>query len=556
MINLLPLLTFAAEKAQENFVRKTPRIAEVQEKFLFNLLREYQDTELGRYYQLHDIATIEQFQQRVPVLSYTDYIAYVERIAAGEKNMLTPDPVVYLNKTSGSTGKQKLIPVTRRFQNILGWANLTSIGFLSKALRSRGTKFGPGLVINQASEPDITPGGIEYGCAGPGVLRMNKFLFQQVFVHPFEALKPTDTLTRSYLCLLFALNCATAAIAGNFPMVILQACKILEDYAEDLIHDLQTGTLASWLQLDSPLRISLEAQHYAAPKRAAQLQDILQSEGKLTPISVWPNLAFYGTARGGTTDFYLERFPEYFGNTPGFGFVFSTAEGTFSMYPDVNVDGSVLAIETGFFEFVPPQEWESAHPKTVLAQDVKVGELYRILMTNHSGFYRYDIGDVFEVVGFYEQTPLIVFRYRRGGILSSVTEKTTEYHATKVMQMLQQQFDVTLEDFCLTLSDNEFPARYLVNIELASGHYLSDPQGFIQRFDRLLKEIQSHYELKRQNLIPPPRLRIMAPGSFDVIRQRQIERGIPEYQLKFPHISEDRNFTSGMHTIQEFQLEH
>ncbi|MEM8602856.1 MAG: GH3 auxin-responsive promoter family protein, partial [Cyanobacteria bacterium P01_H01_bin.121] len=271
--------------------------------------------------------------------------------------------------------------------------------------------------------------------------------------------------------------------------------------------------------------------------------------------TAWPTLAFYGTARGGTTDFYLERFPEYFGDTPGFGFLFTTAEGTFSIYPDLNTNDSVLAVETGFFEFIPMAEWEAEHPKTLLAHEVEAGQLYRILMTNYSGFYRYDIGDVFEVVGFYNQAPLLVFRYRQGGLLSSVTEKTTEHHATQVMQSLQQQFGVLLEDFCLTLSDNEFPARYLVNIELPPGQTLSDPQAFIQCFDQHLKAIQAHYDVKRDNLIPPPCLRIMQPGSFDLIRQRQIEKGIPEYQLKFPHISEDRDFTAGLTAIQEVPMQ-
>ncbi|MDN8705136.1 GH3 auxin-responsive promoter family protein, partial [Staphylococcus aureus] len=76
--------------------------------------------------------------------------------------------------------------------------------------------------------------------------------------------------------------------------------------------------------------------------------------------------------------------------------------------------------------------------------EVKPGERYRILLTNYSGFYRYDIGDVVEVLGFYEQTPLIVFRYRRGGLLSSTSEKTTEFHVTQVMQALQQEFGLLL----------------------------------------------------------------------------------------------------------------
>ncbi|GAA6621233.1 GH3 auxin-responsive promoter family protein [Scytonema sp. NUACC26] len=53
------------------------------------------------------------------------------------------------------------------------------------------------------------------------------------------------------------------------------------------------------------------------------------------------------------------------------------------------------------------------------------------LLVNYSGFYRYDIGDVMEVLGFYEQTPLIVFRYRQGGLLSAINKKTTEFHVTQ-----------------------------------------------------------------------------------------------------------------------------
>lgn len=554
MPNLLPILTYVAEQARENFAKKTNRVFEVQEKFLFRLLRDYQNTELGLQYHLKDIKSIEQFQQQIPILPYTGYMPYVDRIAAGEKNILTPDPVVFLNRTSGSTSKQKLIPVTRRFQNIMGFANLTSIGFLSQGLRSRGLKFGKGIATNPAAKPELTSGGIKYGSAASGVLHMGAFFYQQLFVQPFDALKVKDTSTRCYLCLLFALKNPPTGFVGNFPMVILLICKFLEDYAEDLIKDIETGKIASWLQLPPEIRSSLEAKLYPEPNRASELREILKSEGKLTPILAWPSLAFYGTARGGTSDFYLERFPEYFGNIPGFGFVFSSAEGTFSIYPDLNTDGSILAIETGFFEFVPREEWEKEHPKTLLPQEVKIGEFYRLLVTNHSGFYRYDIGDIFEVVGFYEQAPLLVFRYRRGGLLSSTTEKTTEYHVTKVMQILQQKFEVILEDFCITLSNNEVPARYLVNIELASGYSLNSPQDFIQSFDRLLKEINNYYDVKREVFIPPPQLRIMKPGSFDLIRQRYIEKGIPPYQLKFPHLSEDRNFMAGLTALEEIQL--
>ncbi|PPT09966.1 plant auxin-responsive GH3-like protein [Geitlerinema sp. FC II] len=553
-MDFLPILTFAADRARKNFNKKVRQQSAVQEKLLFDLLKRYQNTELGKQYRLADIETIEQFKDRIPVLDYTAYEPYIRRIAEGEPNVLTSDPVVYLNRTSGSTGKQKLIPVTKRFQNILGWANLVSLGFLTHGLRKRGKKLGKNIVLNALEAPKYTRGGIEYGSAGPGVLKMGSFFYKQLFVHPLDTFKPKDYFARSYTALLFSLKGSPTSIGSNFPMVILQLCNWLEEYADALIEDIETGSIAPWLKLEPELRASLEAQLFPDRDRADRLRSILKTEGRLLPRLVWPELACYTTARGGTSDFYLQRFPEYFGDIPGFGAVFASAEGTFSIYPDLDTDGSVLAVETGFFEFVPPDEWENEHPKTLRPSEVKVGEYYRLLVTNHSGFYRYDIGDVFQVVGFYEEAPLIVFRYRRGGLLSSTTEKTTEYHVTKTMQILQDKFAIRFEDFCVTLSDNEFPARYLVNVELAPGYRLDDAESFIDAFDRVLKDVHSYYEIKRDMSVPPPRLQILKPGSFEIVRQRQVERGIPAYQLKFPHISEDRAIVSGLEVDRVVQL--
>ncbi|MBD2040422.1 GH3 auxin-responsive promoter family protein [Microcoleus sp. FACHB-672] len=552
---MLPILSAVAKRAKANFVCKTGKTDAVQEKCLRSVLLAHRDTELGRKYQLGEIKTIEQFRERIPILPYSSYEPLMERIAKGEQNILTVEPVVYLTLTSGSTGKKKLIPTTRQSQNIVRQATLTSMGFLIEALESQKLRFGKLLVTNSVQRWGRTEGGIDFGPASAGVLRMDNRLYKQFFAHPYEALQVADSPARHYICLLFALrDPLMRGMIANFPMLILRTCNYLEKFAEELIQDIEKGTISSRLELEPEIRVQLEQQWSANPNRARQLREILKSEGRLTPKLAWPDISFVANARGGTSDFYFERFPTYFENTPIFGAVFSSAEGMFSIYPDVNTDGSVLALESGFFEFIPEDQWDEEHPKTLLATEVKAGQRYRILTTNYGGFYRYDIGDVIEVVGFYETTPLIVFRYRRAGQISSTTEKTTEAHATQVMKALQQEFRIPLEDFCITLSDNDFPARYLINIELAAGYQLDNPQAFLQTCDRKLQEVNTHYEISRKDPIPPPRLRILAPGSFGIVRQRQIEKGIPDSQLKFPHISEDRQFLAGLVIEREIQM--
>jgi hypothetical protein len=555
MTNFLPALTAVARMIKANFIWKTHRVVEVQEQFLRRLILHHQKTVIGQNYQLNEIKTVAQFQERIPILPYASYETYLDRIARGEHNVLTSDPVVYLTLTSGSTGKKKLIPTTRRSQNIVQRATLTSIGFLSDALRQQGQEFGKLLLTNSTQLWGQTPGGIQYGPASAGVLRMDHRLYQQFFANPYLTLQVSDTLARQYVCLLFALGePAMRGMLANFPMLILQTCTYLEEYAEDLIQDLDKGTLAPWLNLEPEVRAKLERCCSAKPERAAQLRQILKAKGRLTPQLAWSKLAFIAAARGGTSDFYFERFPTYFGDIPSWGAVYSSAEGMFSIYHKLNEDSSILAIESGFFEFIPKEQWHVEQPKTLLPSEVKVGEQYRILITSYGGFYRYDIGDVVEVVGFYNQAPLIVFRHRQGGLISSTTEKTTESHVTQVMQTLQRDFVLTLEDFCITLSETEFPARYLVNIELTSGVKLHNPHAFLKSFDDKLQATNTHYGISRQAVIPPPRLRILRHGSFSLLRQRQVQKGIPASQLKFPHITEDRSFLDGLAVEQEVDL--
>lgn len=552
---LLPLLTTYAAYAKRKLIGKTRRIVQAQEQFLLELLRAHQHTELGRQFGLSQIRSIEQFREQVPIWPYERYEPYCDRIGRGESNVLNPDPVVYISFTSGSTGRKKHIPVTRRYQRTLRRADIAGLGFAVAGLHQRGLQYGQSMITNSVRIEGCTEGGIEYGPVSVGSIRMGRSLFEHNFAHPFEALEIADTDARHYVCLLFALkNVQLRGLIANFPMLLLRTCGYLEQFAESLIDDLESGSIAAHLSIEPEIRAYLERRWQADPERAANLREIYQRECRLTPKLAWPQLSFLLTAQGGTSNFYFQRFGDYFGDTPIFGGVYGSAEATFGVYSAFNTDACILAIESGFYEFIPVDQWEVEQPKTLLPWEVKVGDRYRILVTSYSGFYRYDIGDVVEVVGFYNQTPLITFRYRRGGLLSSTTEKTTEFHATQVMQRLQQEMNLRFEDFCITLSEQEFPARYLVNIELAAGQVLDDPIALLTRFEALLSEANIRYGLARKGQIPAPRLRLLAPGSFAIVRQRQLAKGMFDSQLKFPHISEDRHFLTGLAIEQEIEL--
>lgn len=553
-----------AGHVKRSLLRKLRDPMAEQETFLRDLLVRHTATEMGRDLGLAEIKTVEQFRARVPIRTYADFEPAIARIARGEKNVLSPDPILYLNVTSGTTGRQKQIPVTRRFRRTLGRAQFAAYGFGIDAFRRYATGFPPserprfdrGLVGQTMANLGTTEGGIPFGRATSGRIQSVRFLIDGVLAHPLETMGIPDASSRHYLSLLFALcRVDMAFIVVGFPINLLHVCQSLEEYSEHLVADIAAGTISHEISINPSLRSMLEKWRRPEPQRAAALRDILHRDGRLTPRTAWRNLSVLVTGMGGPSEFYLQRFPDYFGDVPVFGANYSASEGAIGIYTEFNAHHCALAIESGFFELIPEDQWNADQPKTVLAAEAEIGRQYRVVMSNYNGLMRYDIEDIVEVVDFIEQTPVITFRRRRGGQLSSVLEKTTEHHVNQVMKTLHKDFGPILQDFCVTLSMHEIPAHYLVNIELTTGRSLEDPRVFLYRFDERLKSVNWLYEMQRSDRIPPPKLRILASGSFAELRQRLVARASPNADIKLPHVSEDRQLLSGLAVLEEFDLD-
>jgi len=64
-------------------------------------------------YGFCDVKNIADFQNKVPITTYEDYAPYIEKIKNGKQNILTKEPVLLLEPSSGSTSAKKLIPYTK-----------------------------------------------------------------------------------------------------------------------------------------------------------------------------------------------------------------------------------------------------------------------------------------------------------------------------------------------------------------------------------------------------------------------------------------------------------
>ena len=81
----------SAEKNQQIlalFEKITATPMEVQKKLLLDLLQEHKDTEYGRKYGFADIHSIEEYQRRVPLTEYSDYVSYIDRLTENGEEIL------------------------------------------------------------------------------------------------------------------------------------------------------------------------------------------------------------------------------------------------------------------------------------------------------------------------------------------------------------------------------------------------------------------------------------------------------------------------------------
>ena len=85
---------------------------EAQHRKLLEITSRNRDTEYGREHGFADIRGFGEWRKRVPVVTYEDIRARVERVTRGEKNVLTAEDPVMFAQTSGTTGQPKYIPIT------------------------------------------------------------------------------------------------------------------------------------------------------------------------------------------------------------------------------------------------------------------------------------------------------------------------------------------------------------------------------------------------------------------------------------------------------------
>ena len=547
---ILNLMASSGEKVFHELDENTKRPDAVQKELLDKILSNMADTEIGSKLELDKIKTVEDFQQRVPLMDYDAYGEYIDRMLKGEKNVLTSTPIVHFNETSGTLGAPKAIPVTEDHISVFAKINSKYVNYLAKKAFGTDWMYGKGLSLSEGTYKTL-PTGVTYGCASSlHTARMQKAMpfmkmdsMDLMYTSPKEARQPSPGTQTRYLHARFALMERDIRYGNaTFSSYLLELFRYIEKNHELLCNDIENGTISTD-SVPKDVRIEIEKRLKPDPKRAAELRAIFK-DGFDAPIArkLWPKLKYFICVGGAGFAPYTDQLRKrYLGNDVHFLFLgLSASEAMISVPISVDNPDSVFLPDATFFEFIPVINGESDISQGIrLLGELETGKQYEVVISNVSGLLRYRIKDVIEVTGFYNKTPLMRFVKRSGAAISMYGEKTTEEALRETAFGACREQNLELYDYCVCPYGHSAPGKYIFLYEL-NGDYKNklNIEQLRDTTEKLLEEANPVYRaVVEDGRCGELEVRILQEETFLLYRDLMIAKGKSAAQLKPVHVT-------------------
>lgn len=523
---------------EKKFNSQTVNYSKVNNEVLFKILKTNAKSEFGIKYNFKSIKSIKEFRGKVELSEYKDYESYINRMAAGEKNILVSEDVAYFSHTSGTTGKQKLIPCTKSSRKVVSKYMALLVNRFTYNNFKDTWKFDKGLMIADIVMTTYTQGGVPICSATSGGIKSIKFMLPYIYTSPIEVMEIKDKETAYYLHLLFALEeTRLSYISGIFISNVLDLLRILEERHEDLVSDIRKGHINNNLNIDEITRKKLNKLLYPNSTRADKLEEEFKKGFKGIAKRIWPRLAYISTVTGANFSIYDDKVNYYTDSSPIYSPVYGASEAMIGINPYANKIRYVIVPDTAFYEFIHVKEGEEESKDTFSLDEIRLGEKYEIVVTNYAGLYRYRIGDVIKVVGFYNNCPEVEFICRKNQLLNMVSEKTNEEHITSSIKRTMKDLSLSLVDYT-TLPDNSItPGRYIFYCEFKNDIPSSKVNLLEEKLDKEIRNSNLAYDRARNNKrLGKVKVILLAPKTFNLIKQSLFNKGISKNQIKIPRV--------------------
>ena len=523
---------------EKKFNKYTLNSRYINEEVLFKILNKNSTSKYGEKYKFNSIKSVDEYKSNLPITDYLDYELYINEMLKGEKNILITDDVEFFGHTSGTTGKQKLVPVTKKSREVGSkYMALLIERFAYNNLKNKWN-YGRGLMLADTVMTTYSEGGVPICSATSGGMDAIKVILPKIYTSPYEVMKIKDKNAALYLHLLFALEDKNLTyISGVFISNVLDALRTLEDNAELLVRDIRRGSINRNLNIDGETRKKLNKCLKPNAGRADEMELEFSKGFEGICRRIWPKLIYIASVTGANFSIYDDMVNYYTGSVPIYSPAYASTEAMIGINPYISKIRYVIIPDTVFYEFIPVKESNKENPQTYCIDELKVGEKYEIIITSYAGFYRYRLGDVVKVVDYYNNSPEIEFLYRKNQALNMVSEKTTEDHLRESLSKTVKEFNLSLVDYT-TLEDNRItPGRYVFYLEFNEEIPKSKIKFIENTLDKELQKANLAYgRFRKNNRLACLSINIVRRNTFDIIKGYLISKGVSKSQIKIPRV--------------------
>ncbi|MFX1474365.1 MAG: GH3 auxin-responsive promoter family protein [Promethearchaeota archaeon] len=461
-----------------------------QERCLRNILKRCKNTVFGRRYGFSDIKSVKDFQRRVPVTTYERMQPYISRCANGEQNVLFPDRVIIFLATSGTAGTSKYFPLGE--YRIREFLRDSIIGAAFYIVQSGNYEIIDGAVLTIAAAQKLGQKIGEYDAAHfsgaiPNALRSPQMQIPQIKVSsrrvpPPEVDEIDDWEEKAYLTARYSVAADVRSSSGVTSKVVSQLLRTKRQYLDRLLKD---------PKLDEKTKVRLRE---------------ASSDGDIDLKEIWPNFIVFG-AGGVSLTPYRRMIHDLLGDVDIWESYGATEA---SMGLQIWRDKGIIAmVDRTFFEFI---EEDKVETEPIPLSDVKRNTLYRVLITNSAGFYRYELGDL---VSFSNLDPPVFDQIcRKNALVDVVQERMSEEVFLRVLTRACEQFEIGFVDFALLPEVTEEGSRHILFIEFTE--LPSDLEEFTSVVDhRLGMAHHMYFKRRKHNHLSRPVIIPVQPGGFE-----------------------------------------
>ena len=460
---------------------------ETQQRVFEDLIKQARKTSFGKDHHFAGIKTHSDFVKKVPVRDYEELKPYVDRVVAGEKDILWPGKPIYFAKTSGTTSGAKYIPLTKEsMPTHIDAARNAILCYISDTGKS---KFVDGKMIFLQGSPELEEkNGIKLG--------------------------------------------RLSGIAAHYVPGYLQRNR-MPSWETNCIEDWETKVEAV---VDETVKEDMTVIS-GIPSWVQMYFERLQARTGKKVGEIFPNfdLFIYG---GVNFEPYRAKFESLIGRRVDSIELFPASEGFFAFQDKQDEKGMLLQLDSGiFYEFIKADEFYSEAPQRLTIGEVELDTNYVMIISNTAGLWAYNLGDTVQFTSL-EPYRLIV----SGRIMHFISAFGEHVIAKEVEQAMQEAIAGTAAQVSeFTVAPQINPSGEQLPYHEWFVEFEKEPENmssFAAALDKSLQQQNSYYlDLIEGKILQQLKITKVPANGF---QQYMKSIGKLGGQNKLPRLSNDR----------------